>query len=118
MRRLAVITTTLVVFGGSSRRVTAQAPVDAARQLAEVAREVVRIGERHGNGIWPGFRPDTIPLSFVLPSRGDFLFNWRGPLPAPYVSVAGVPGVGWRDFRNLGAASTATTLEGRRVAQV
>jgi hypothetical protein len=118
MMHRALIPTTLVVLCGSSPRLAAQAPADTARQLAEVAREVVRIGERNRDAIWPSFRPDTIPLSFVLPSRGDFLMNWHGPLPPQYTAVADVPGVAWRQVGNIGAASTATMLGGHRVAQV
>src|SRR5579885_3439387 len=48
----------------------AQAPRDTARVLDSVAHEVIRIGRAHGESIWPGFRPDTIPLAFTLPTHG------------------------------------------------
>ncbi len=109
------ITTLVVIF---SRALNAQAPLDTVRIAAAVAREVVRVGERNGNNIWPSFRPDTIPLSFVIPSRGDALIGWRGALPTGYTAIAEIPGAAWREQRALGAASTATSLEGRSVAQV
>jgi hypothetical protein len=96
----------------------AQAPPDTVARLDSVAREVSRLGARHGESIWPGFRPDTIPLSFVLPSHGNVLFGWRGALPRGYVALPGEGGAAWRDQRDLGAASTGTMLEGRRVAQI
>jgi hypothetical protein len=46
------------------------------------------------------------------------LFAWRGALPQGYIPIPGIRGGAWRDQRALDAASTATMLEGRRVAQV
>lgn len=96
----------------------AQAPSDTAAIVDSVARQVVRLGAAHGEQIWPGYRPDTIPLDFVLPTHGDFLLNWRGPLPDGFTPLAGVAHGGWRDLKALGAASTGTTIAGRRVAQI
>ncbi|MES2522555.1 MAG: hypothetical protein V4617_07665 [Gemmatimonadota bacterium] len=86
--------------------------------LARVAREAQRIGAAHGETMWPGFRPDTIPFSFVLPARGDVLFGWHGALPAGYVAMAELPGAAWREGRAMSAASTSTTVDGRGVGQV
>ncbi|MDB4914940.1 MAG: hypothetical protein JWM95_2584 [Gemmatimonadetes bacterium] len=107
--------TTLVVVAFATSA-NAHAPRDTVARLDSIAHEVARIGARHGEAIWPGFRPDTIPLSFVLPSHGDVLFGWRGTLPQGYVALDN--GGAWRGQRALGAASTGTMLEGRRVAQV
>jgi hypothetical protein len=112
------VSTTCVVILFCARSALGQAPLDTTAHLDSVAREVVRLGARYGNSIWPGFRPDTIPLSFVVPSRGDVLFGWRGPLPRGYTVISQFPQAAWRDQRALGAASTGTMLEGRRVAQV
>jgi hypothetical protein len=101
-----------------ARATFAQAPLDTVMHLDGVAREVLRLGARYGDSIWPGFRPDTIPLSFVLPSHGNVLVGWRGPLPRGYAPIPELSGAAWRDQRDLGAASTGTMLEGRRVAQV
>ena len=115
---LAHLLTTTVVVLCAARTLSAQVPIDTVHALAQVAREARRIGATHGESIWPGFRPDTIPLSFVLPSRGDVLFGWRGALPAGYTAIPGIADAAWREQRALGAASTSTTLEGRHVAQV
>src|SRR5690349_1054967 len=102
----AVVVACLVTVSG---RLGAQAaPVDTVERLIAVVAEVQRIGRTAGDGIWPGFRPDTIPLSFVQPERGDWLLGWRGTLPQGYVPVAGHPTIGWRARRELGAASTGT----------
>ncbi|HET8649052.1 MAG TPA: hypothetical protein VFL95_03355 [Gemmatimonadales bacterium] len=101
-----------------AQRANAQAPADTAAVLDSVARQVVSLGAAHGSQIWPGYHPDSIPLDFVLPTHGDFLFNWRGALPDGYSPLAGIAHAGWRDLRALGAASTGTTIGGRRVAQV
>lgn len=110
--------TTAVVFLLTSQVARAQLPLDTVMRLDGIAREVVRIGARHGEAMWPGFRPDTIPVSFVLPSHGDVLFGWRGALPKNYVAIPQLPGAAWREQRAPGAASTGTMLDGRHVAQV
>jgi hypothetical protein len=97
---------------------TAQAPADTARRLLPVVHEIARLGRANGESIWPGFRPDTIPMSFVLQTHGDFLCGWRGTLPVGYTRVPEFPEIAWRDLRALGAASTGTTLDGHPVAQV
>lgn len=103
--RVSTTTVVLISLGGA---VHAQAPADTAAVLDSIAREVQRVGARHGQSIWPGHRPDTIPLAFVLPAHGTFLFHWRGDLPNGYLAVAGLPDVAWREERALGAASTGT----------
>jgi len=109
------VVVTLGVLGGSA---TAQPPLDTGRILDSVARQAVRLGRDHGPTLWPGFRPDTIPALFVLPGKGSFLFNWRGELPPQYTAVPGLPGAAWQESAALGAASTASELAGRNVAQV
>ena len=61
---------------------TAQIPMDSVKALAEIDRKFVSLGMRHGEAVWPGYRPDTIPIAYVFPQRGTVLFNWRGALPA------------------------------------
>lgn len=96
----------------------AQIPTDSVRSLAAIHREVVRLGARYGNSIWPGYRPDTLPVAYVFPKRGSVLLNWQGALPSGYQSVPGVPGAAWFEQQNLGAASTGTSLGDRSAAQV
>jgi hypothetical protein len=102
----------------SAASLAAQAPRDTAVVLDVVAKEVVRLGAAYGASIWPGYRPDTIPLAFVLPTHGTFLLNWHGSLPTGYRAIEGMPGVAWREQKDLGAASTGTAIDGRRVAQI
>lgn len=109
------VVVTLCVLSGAA---TAQPPLDTGRILDSVARQAVRLGPASGPRLWPGFRPDTIPALFVLPGKGSFLFNWRGELPPQYAAVPALPGAAWQESGALGAASTASELAGRNVAQV
>jgi hypothetical protein len=65
-----------------------------------------------GDSIWPGFRPDTIPVLYVVRGQGTLLLGWRGTLPA------GFDASGWKPAADRGAASTGTELAGRPTAQV
>ena len=114
-RRTTLVVVTFALVAGAAH---AQAPVDTVRALAEIDRNFVRLGKLYGETVWPGYRPDTIPIAYVFPQRGTVLFNWRGALPAGYESVPGVPNAAWLSQRNLGAASTGTSIGDRPVAQV
>jgi hypothetical protein len=96
----------------------AQPRADTLAKLDSVAQHLTRIGRASGEKIWPGFRPDTIPVAFVLPTHGSVVMNWRGPVPSGYESIPGVLNALWKDQRALGAASTGVSLGGRSVAQV
>src|SRR5258705_4895068 len=71
-----------------------------------------------GDSIWPGFRPDTIPVAYVVRGQGTLLLGWRGGLPEGLLPIAGVAGSGWVSSADRGAASTGTELAGRPTAQV
>jgi hypothetical protein len=101
-----------------SRVLSAQVPIDSVRALDAINRDVVRLGRRYGESIWPGYRPDTIPVAYVFPRQGTALFNWRGQLPAGYQPVPGIPNVGWLSKQNISASNTGTSIDGRNVAQV
>jgi len=113
-------TTAVVVTASITAAATArsQPPDSVARELGRVAATVTSLGAKYGEQIWPGFRPDTIPVAFVLPDRGTLLVGWRGALPSGFVPLAGHATSGWREERALSAASTGTEISGRRVAQV
>lgn len=96
----------------------AQPAADTVAKLDSVARHLTRIGRASGENIWPGFRPDTIPVAFVLPTHGSVVLNWPGPVPSGYETIPGVRNALWRDQRALGAASMGVNLGGRAVAQV
>jgi hypothetical protein len=104
--------------------------VSAALALALIAQEppreitsristahdwVARLGREMGDSIWPGFRPDTIPVLYVIRGTGTLLLGWRGELPEGFGAM---PGGGWQPSADRGAASTGTALAGRPTAQV
>ena len=111
-------TTTVVALLLLAVPLRAQPPADTAVILARVGDEVRRLGAAHGEAIWPGFRPDTVPLIFALPGRGTLLVGWSGALPAGYAPVSGIPRAAWKDEGALGAASTGTSIDGRPAAQI
>jgi hypothetical protein len=96
----------------------AQPRADTLAKLDSVAQHLTRIGRASGEKIWPGFRPDTIPVAFVLPTHGSVVLNWPGAVPSGYDPIPGVRNALWKDQRALGAASMGVTLGGRSVAQV
>ncbi|HJP87322.1 MAG TPA: hypothetical protein VJ852_15120, partial [Gemmatimonadaceae bacterium] len=112
-----LLRTTVVVGMLLSRSLAAQLPLDSVRAVAAIHEDVVRLGRRFGESIWPGYRPDTIPVAYVFP-QGTALFNWRGTLPAGYEAIGGIPGVAWLSRQNISAANTGISLNGRNVAQV
>ena len=84
--------------------------VEVAR-LRDVHQRVTQLGRATGDSIWPGFRPDTIPVLYVLPGQGVLLLGWTGVPPEGFVD-------NWQPSTARGAASTGTELGGRRAAQV
>jgi hypothetical protein len=90
----------------------ALAPPDSAALLA-VYRAYAALD---GGRIWPGFRPDTIPVSYVVPARGILLCGWRGDLPTGFTAIGA--GAAWASVVDRAAANTNADLAGRAVAQV
>ena len=113
-----LIKTTLVVVALMSEALSAQLPLDSVRAVVAINRDVVRLGRQYGESIWPGYRPDTIPVAYVFPQQGTALLNWRGALPSGYEGVPGIPGIGWVSKQNIAASNTGTSIAGRNVAQV
>ncbi len=92
--------------------IVVQAPPAAqTARLQSVHDRVTRLGREQGEAIWPGFRPDTIPVLYVLPGRGTLLLGWRGAPPEGFTG-------NWQPSTARGAASTSTEVAGRRAAQV
>src|SRR4051812_26248489 len=75
------------------------------------------IAAHAGPAIWPGFRIDTIPLQVVIPNRGAMLLGWRDKRPEGYAPIRGTTAL-WSNESDRGAASTATVLNLRSVAQI
>ncbi len=102
----------LALLGAPALRAQAPGP-DTLRLLADIHHAVASVP-----AIWPGFRPDTFPMAYVLRGRGVLLLGWRGAPPEGY-APAGPAGHGlWLGESARGAASTAVDIGGRAVAQV
>jgi hypothetical protein len=97
-----------------------QSPADPAltQRIVTAHSWVVRLGSQMGDSIWPGFRPDTIPVIYVVREEGRLLMGWRGAPPRGFTALQGVGGAFWESTSARGAASTGTELDGRPAAQV
>lgn len=97
-----------------------QSPSDPAvtQRIATAHSWVVRLGSQMRDSIWPGFRPDTIPVIYVVGQEGLLLLGWRGAAPEGFRALAGGHGGLWQATAARGAASTGTELGGRPAAQV
>jgi hypothetical protein len=98
-------------------------PPEITTRIVTAHAWVGRLGTTMPDSIWPGFRPDTIPVLYVIRGKGTLLMGWRGELPAGFVPMVSdlrdpPAGAGWQPATDRGAASTGTTLAGRPTAQV
>src|SRR3989449_10449176 len=93
-------------------------PPETTGRIVTAHDWVVRLGRAMGDSIWPRFRPDTIPVVYVVRGQGTLLLGWRGDLPERFLPIPGLPGAGWESSADRGAASTGTELAGRPTAQV
>src|SRR5438093_464035 len=85
-------------------------PAETTGRIVTAHQWVERLGRTMGDSIWPGFRPDTMPVAYVVPGQGTLLLSWRGELPQGFLPIAGLAGGGWRSSADRGAASTGTEL--------
>ena len=92
-------------------------PEPALRLLRQAHAAVVRFGRHAADSLWPGFRPDTIPVLYVLPGQGTLLLGWPGAVPGGFSRLPGT-GEGWKPAAEQGAASTGVVLGSRGTAQV
>jgi hypothetical protein len=95
----------------------AQPGGDTLAMLEAVHRRLAALGPDVGPRVWPGFRPDTVPVAFALRGRGTLLLGWPGAPPAGFEPVAGRAGAAWLTSGSRSAASTGAELGGRHVAQ-
>ncbi len=93
-------------------------PRDLSRHVVAAHEWVARIGREMGDSIWPGYRPDTIPVLYLLRGHGTLLLGWRGALPPGFAPDSAAAGAGWQAAVDQGAANTAAELLGRGAAQV
>jgi len=107
-----------MIFIALTLAVVAQGPPENTARLTTAHDWVVRLGKEMGDSIWPGFRPDTIPVLYVVKDQGSLVLGWRGELPEGFLPIEGVPDGGWKSSADRSAASTGTTLAGRPTAQV
>jgi hypothetical protein len=105
----------MALVGGATAQ---EPPRDAVAAVQEAHEKVVELGPMGPDAIWPGFKPDTIPVLYVLPERGTLLMGWRGALPDGFEGVEDIEGAGWQPEAARSAASTGTQLDGRGTAQV
>ena len=100
--------------------VAAQQPPAVARLLA-VHAELLRFAAARPGALWPGFRPETIPVVYVVPDQGTLIAGWgSAPLPEGFGGVpgGGPAGSGWMPEASRGAASTNVSMGGRNAAMV
>jgi hypothetical protein len=93
-------------------------PPETTGRIVTAHDWVGRLGRDMGDSIWPGFRPDTIPVLYVVRGQGTLLLGWHGDLPQGFLPITGLAGSGWQSSADRGAASTGTELAGRPSAQV
>lgn len=116
--RLVVRTLSYMGVLGAAFTAHAQAPPGGLIDpLLRAHRGLVQDGPRLGPSIWPGYRPDTIPVLFVL-KEGTLLTGWTGGPPPGMTPLASGDGAFWKPTGNVAAASTSIELGGRGVAQV
>ncbi len=113
---LSVAAMALVALVG--RAAAQEPPSETVAAIREACEKVDELGPMAPDSIWPGFRPDTIPVLYVLPERGTLLLGWSGALPDGFEALEGFEGAGWQPEAARGAASTGTQLEGQGTAQV
>jgi hypothetical protein len=109
----------MIALAGTAAAAAQAPPSDALARLTRIQTAVERVTSTHPDAIWPGFRPDTVPVLYVIPTAGVLLLNWRseGP-PDGFARVAGRAHAGWQPAAVRTAASTGTSLGGTSAAQV
>jgi hypothetical protein len=116
VRTLSQLLAGAVAAGSLAAQTPPAAPI---QRLAAIHSAVQRLSTAHPDSIWPGFRPETIPVLYVLPGQGILLLGWPvAGLPEGFAAVPGTAGAGWQAAALRTAASTGTTLAGRNAAQV
>lgn len=89
----------------------------AQRQVDRLLRLHQTLASADTGRVWPGFRPDTTPILYVLRGSGTLLAGWKGPLPEGFAAIDGWPWAAWRAEADAAAASTSVELGGRAAAQ-
>lgn len=88
-------------------------PPESLAAVAAADRALDRVAVEAGEALWPGYRPDTIPVAFTL-AEGALLANWpEAALPEGWTAVPGRPGLAWRPAEEGAGANTSQTRGGR-----
>src|SRR2546425_12359537 len=59
-----------------------QPPPPVTSTIVTAHAWVARLGREMGDSIWPGFRPDTIPVLYVVKGQRTLGLGWHGAQPA------------------------------------
>ena len=70
-------------------------PPEATGRIVTAHQWVVRLGRDMGDSIWPGFRPDTIPVVYVVRGQGTSLIGLRGEHPSGFLPITVLADGGW-----------------------
>lgn len=97
----------------SSAALLLRTPLAAAQEspppwipgVLELHRVVREIGRRHGEELWPGFRPDTIPQLYVVAGAGKALLGWRDSLPEGFRRLPAPTRGGWAGTESVSLPS-------------
>ncbi|HEV8125873.1 MAG TPA: hypothetical protein VGP80_16625 [Gemmatimonadales bacterium] len=98
-------TTYVVLLLGLARIGVAQTPPDTVTGVLRLQQVIERYGPTIGDRIWPGFRPDTIPVLWVIPHRAKLLAEWRYDLPRGFQPLPGIPQAAWTDTQAVSLPS-------------
>src|SRR6267378_1254212 len=80
-----------------------QPPPPVTSTIVSAHAWVARLGREMGDSIWPGFRPDTIPVLYVVKGQGTLVLGWHGALPAGFTPFVDHPDAGWQSSADRGA---------------
>lgn len=102
---MGAITTCVVLILGLTRVALPQTPPDTVTGVLRLQQVIERYGPTIGDRIWPGFRPDTIPVLWVIPHRAKLLAEWRDDLPGGFQPLPGIPEAAWTDTQAVSLPS-------------
>src|SRR5436190_11866915 len=66
-----------------------QGPPPETARIVTAHQWAVRLGRDMGDSLWPGFRPDTIPVLYIVQGQGTLLLGWSGDLPQGFLPIEG-----------------------------
>ena len=111
---LVLVATACSTIGWREARAQ-EPPPDGLAAVVAADRALDAVAEEAGARLWPGYRPDTIPVAFTFPDAGTILANWPEDRPPEgYARLSGAPGLAWRPAgEDATTANTAMVRGGR-----